>query len=46
LAIAKRLVEMMHGKIGLEGGSNGHGSIAWFTLPLGARAQRPEARPA
>ncbi|HEY2119071.1 MAG TPA: HAMP domain-containing sensor histidine kinase [Candidatus Acidoferrum sp.] len=34
LAIAKRLVEMMHGKIGLESGADGRGSLAWFTLPL------------
>ena len=34
LAIAKRLVEMMDGKIGLESGANGKGSLAWFTLPL------------
>ncbi len=34
LAIAKRLVEMMQGNIGLEGGAGGKGSIAWFTLPL------------
>ncbi len=34
LAIAKRLVEMMHGKIGLESGREGKGSLAWFTLPL------------
>lgn len=34
LAIAKRLVEMMHGTIGLENGSDGKGSLAWFTLPL------------
>ncbi len=34
LAIAKRLVEMMNGKIGLESGVEGKGSIAWFTLPL------------
>jgi signal transduction histidine kinase len=34
LAIAKRLVEMMHGKIGLESGAEGKGSRAWFTLPL------------
>jgi signal transduction histidine kinase len=34
LAIAKRLVEMMGGKIGLESGARGTGSIAWFTLPL------------
>jgi signal transduction histidine kinase len=34
LAIAKRLVEMMHGKIGLESGADRRGSLAWFTLPL------------
>ena len=34
LAIAKRLVEMMDGKIGLDSGANGKGSLAWFTLPL------------
>jgi signal transduction histidine kinase len=34
LAIAKRLVEMMNGKIGLESGPRGKGSRAWFTLPL------------
>lgn len=34
LAIAKRLVEMMHGKIGLESGADGRGSLAWFALPL------------
>jgi signal transduction histidine kinase len=34
LAIAKRLVEMMNGKIGLEDGADGRGSLAWFTLPL------------
>ncbi len=34
LAIAKRLVEMMDGQIGLESGHHGNGSLAWFTLPL------------
>jgi signal transduction histidine kinase len=34
LAIAKRLVEMMGGQIGLENGANSSGSLAWFTLPL------------
>ncbi len=34
LAIAKKLVEMMHGKIGLESAPGGKGSLAWFTLPL------------
>jgi signal transduction histidine kinase len=36
LAIAKRLVEMMKGRIGLETGPGGKGSLAWFTLPLAA----------
>ncbi len=39
LAIAKRLVEMMGGRIGLESGPNGTGSLAWFTLPLALRAE-------
>jgi signal transduction histidine kinase len=34
LAIAKRLIEMMGGQIGLDNGANGSGSLAWFTLPL------------
>lgn len=34
LAIAKRLVEMMDGRIGLDAGPGGKGSLAWFTLPL------------
>jgi signal transduction histidine kinase len=34
LAIAKRLIEMMDGKIGLENGAKDMGSVAWFTLPL------------
>lgn len=42
LAIAKRLVEMMNGKIGLESGPGGKGSIAWFTLPLAARVAAQE----
>lgn len=36
LPIAKRLVELMGGAIGLESGPGGIGSIAWFTLPLAA----------
>jgi len=46
LAIAKRLVEMMGGKIGLETGPDGKGSIAWFTLPLAEPAEKQEARSA
>jgi len=42
LAIAKRLVEMMGGRIGLESGPDGKGSVAWFTLPL-ALATEEEA---
>ena len=42
LAIAKRLVEMMNGKIGLESGPGGKGSIAWFTMPLAARVAGQE----
>jgi len=43
LAIAKRLVEMMGGKIGLETGPGGKGSIVWFTLPLAAAFPEKEA---
>ncbi len=43
LAIAKRLVEMMNGKIGLQPGPGGRGSIAWFTVPLAARLAKQEA---
>jgi len=43
LAIAKRLVEMMNGRIGLETGPGGKGSIAWFTLPLAAPMIKTEA---
>jgi signal transduction histidine kinase len=42
LAIAKRLVEMMEGQIGLENGPGGKGSLAWFTLPLANGVVRPE----
>ncbi|HKM68184.1 MAG TPA: protoglobin domain-containing protein [Candidatus Acidoferrum sp.] len=43
LAIAKRLVEMMDGKIGLQTGPDGKGSIAWFTVPLAAPLAKQEA---
>jgi signal transduction histidine kinase len=46
LAIAKRLVEMMSGNIGLETGADGKGSIAWFTLPLAEPQQKQEAKSA
>jgi len=34
LAISRRLVEMMGGQIGLEGGAGGEGTRVWFTLLL------------
>jgi two-component system, sensor histidine kinase len=40
LAIAKKLVEMMNGKIGLESRPNGEGSLAWFTLPLSLSSEQ------
>jgi signal transduction histidine kinase len=43
LAIAKRLVEMMGGRIGLEAGPGGKGSLVWFTLPLSAPLPEQEA---
>ena len=46
LAIAKRLVEMMNGKIGLEAGPDGTGSIAWFTMPLAEPLENQEAQSA
>ena len=46
LAIAKRLVEMMSGKIGLETGPGGKGSLVWFTLPLAPPVREEEASPA
>jgi signal transduction histidine kinase len=34
LAIARRLIELMGGRIGLDSGPGGQGTTAWFTLPL------------
>lgn len=34
LTIARRLVELMGGSIGLGDGKDGHGMLVWFTLPL------------
>jgi signal transduction histidine kinase len=34
LAIARRLVELMGGAIGLESGSQGRGTLVWFTIPV------------
>jgi signal transduction histidine kinase len=39
LHIAKRLVELMDGRIGLESGRRGKGSVIWFTVPLAAKAK-------
>ena len=36
LAISRRLVELMGGKIGLQSGKDGRGTLVWFTLPLAA----------
>ena len=44
LAIAKRLVEMMNRKIGLDSGADGKGSLAWFTLPLAKVASISERK--
>ena len=40
LAIARRLVELMGGAIRLESGSDGRGTLVWFTLPLAPSATR------
>ncbi|MBK7673875.1 MAG: response regulator [Candidatus Accumulibacter sp.] len=41
LVIAKRLIEMMHGQIGLHSEA-GRGTLFWFEIPL--RKQNPDAR--
>ena len=38
LAISRRLVELMGGKIGLQSGKDGRGTLVWFTMPLAARS--------
>ncbi len=47
LTIARRLVEMMGGAIGLENGSGDRGTLVWFTLPLARDAlrERSDAAP-
>jgi signal transduction histidine kinase len=42
LAIARRLVEMMEGEIGIESGAGGAGTRVWFTLPLAAPVSKKE----
>ena len=34
LTISRKLVELMGGTIGLGKGSDGHGTLVWFTLPV------------
>ena len=36
LSISRRLVESMGGRIRLENGKNGRGTLVWFTLPVAA----------
>ncbi|MBI3669540.1 MAG: hypothetical protein HY237_07165 [Acidobacteria bacterium] len=40
LAISRRLVEMMGGAIGLDSGSQGRGTLVWFTIPVVPEAQQ------
>jgi signal transduction histidine kinase len=34
LAISRRLIELMGGRIGLESGREGRGTLAWLTIPV------------
>jgi signal transduction histidine kinase len=45
LAISRRLVELMGGRIGLESGSQGRGTLAWLTVPVAeaVRSRQPAA---
>lgn len=43
LAISRRLVELMGGRIGLEGGRQGQGTLAWLVVPIAETA--PSKRP-
>jgi signal transduction histidine kinase len=42
LAIAKQMIERMGGRIGLESGRRGKGTVIWFTVPLAAMS-KPQA---
>jgi signal transduction histidine kinase len=42
LAISKRLVELMGGRIGIENPASGQGTLIWFTVPVAATAE-PES---
>ena len=44
LAISRRLVELMGGRIGLEGGREGQGTLAWLVVPIAETT--PSKRPA
>lgn len=44
LAICKAIVERHSGKIGVDPGDDGVGSVFWFTLPLVASAVAPAAK--
>ncbi len=44
LAITRRLVEMMGGTIGLDGGAGNQGTRVWFTLPLAEKIGLETAR--
>jgi signal transduction histidine kinase len=46
LAIARRLVELMGGQIGLESGRTGRGTIAWLTVPLAEASASRKPSPA
>lgn len=46
LTISRKLVEMMGGRIGLESGSSGKGTLVWFTMPLARVSEIAQPRPA
>jgi signal transduction histidine kinase len=44
LSIARDVVQMHGGEIGLEGGREGHGTTVWFTLPAARGAGEQEQK--